>query len=227
MLYALTHYLKDKVPWLWEMIERCNSAVFSMQHRRGLKVIPSLLKKHTRGLSIVEVAESDAAALARFFAEQPDEAFNFFHPHEFDEMTLQKLIRLKSFLMFLVKDGERIVGYFFLRCFVGGKAFLGKMVDVNAQGQGIGKTMCRCAMDVASALGLRMFETISKDNLASLYSTQRVLKVRIVKEMPNGYLYIEDLRKKSDSVIINRGGYVVDCQCAVMIMPQEGLPYAA
>ena len=57
--------------------------------------------------------------------------------------------------------------------------------------------MCCCAMDLASALGLRMFETISKYNLASLYSTQNVLEVRIIKEMSNNYIYIEDVRKKT------------------------------
>lgn len=52
-------------------------------------------------------------------------------------------------------------------------------------------------MDLASAIGLKMFETISKDNLASLHSTQNVLEVRIIKEMSNNYIYIEDIRKKS------------------------------
>ena len=56
--------------------------------------------------------------------------------------------------------------------------------------------MCLCAMDIASTLGLRMFETISKDNLSSLYSTQNVLETRIVEEMPDNYLMIEDLRRK-------------------------------
>ena len=37
---------------------------------------------------------------------------------------------------------------------------------------------------------------ISKDNLASLYSTQKVLETKVIEEMANGYLYIEDIRKK-------------------------------
>ena len=75
---------------------------------------------------------------------------------------------------------------------------LGKMVDVNVQGKGIGTKMCLCAMEISKALGLRMFETISKDNIASLRSTEKVLNVRIVEEMENGYLYIEDLGIKSE-----------------------------
>jgi hypothetical protein len=72
------------------------------------------------------------------------------------------------------------------------------MVDVNSQGKGIGTKMCLCAMDIAQALGLRMFETISKENIASLRSTEKVLNIRIVEELENDYLYIEDLGKKSN-----------------------------
>ena len=99
-------------------------------------------------------------------------------------------------MAYIVKDGDYPVGYFFLRSFFFGKAYLGKIVDHDHQGKGIGKMMCLCAMDIASALGLRMFETISRDNLSSLYSTQNVLVTRIVKEMPDNYLMIEDLRRK-------------------------------
>ena len=146
-----------------------------------------------------EVQVADVPALARFFAAQPEDAFRFFRPHEFDEKTLRKLQRRKSFLMYCVRNEEgRIVGYFFLRCFFIGKAFLGKMVDENSQGKGIGTQMCLCAMDIAQALGLRMFETISKENIASLRSTEKVLNTRIVEEMENGYLYIEDLGRKTE-----------------------------
>lgn len=68
---------------------------------------------------------------------------------------------------------------------------------MSYQGQGIGQQMCLCAMDLASSIGMRMFETISPKNLASLYSSQKVLEVKIIEEMENGYLYIEDLRKRS------------------------------
>ena len=120
----------------------------------------------------------------------------YFKPHGFDSKSLQKLQKNKAFLGYIVKNGNTPVGYFFLRSFFFGKSYLGKMVDHDYQGKGIGKTMCLCAMDIASALGLRMFETISKDNLSSLFSTQNVLETRIVEEMPDNYLMIEDLRRK-------------------------------
>lgn len=164
--------------------------------RYGRKDISAILEQYP---GFAEVQAADVPALVRFFAAQPEEAFRFFRPHGFDGKTLRKLQRRKSFLMYCVRDGEgQIVGYFFLRCFFIGNAFLGKMVDVNSQGKGIGTQMCLCAMDIAQALGLRMFETISKENIASLRSTEKVLNTRIVEEMENGYLYIEDLGRKAE-----------------------------
>jgi hypothetical protein len=57
--------------------------------------------------------------------------------------------------------------------------------------------MCCCAMDIATTLGIRMFESINKNNLSSLGATQKVLETRVVKEMEGDVLYIEDLRKKT------------------------------
>ena len=194
MVYELTHFLQDKLPFLWELVEWGNSALF--QARYGRKDISAVLEQYP---GFAEVHVADVPALTRFFAAQPEDAFRFFRPHEFDAKTLRKLQRRKSFLMYCVRDEEkRIVGYFFLRSFFIGKAFLGKMVDVHSQGKGIGTQMCLCAMDIAQTLGLRLFETISKENIASLRSTEKVLDTRIVEEMENGYLYIEDLGKKTE-----------------------------
>lgn len=196
MLYELTHFIQAKIPWIWNIVEFANSELFAIQHRITLKELPALLGDYQNELAMTMAAETDAVALAEFFAEQPEDAFVFFKPHAFDEKTLRKLAKRK--------------------------ASLGKMVDINAQGQGIGKKMCLCAMVVASKLDLRMYETISKENIASLYSTQHVLDVKIVKEMGNGYLYKEDIKKKAD-----RWGYVIDIHVFIIVAPQEGLLYAA
>lgn len=139
----------------------------------------------------------DVLPLATFFAKQPAESFTYFQPHGFDEKSIKRLVKNKAYLIFLVCNGKDIVGYYFLRCFFIGKSFLGKMVDHEYQGKGIGKMMCLSAMDVATHLHLRMFETISKDNLSSLYSTQKVLDPKLIEEMDNNYIYIEDFPKGS------------------------------
>ncbi|MCQ2112381.1 MAG: GNAT family N-acetyltransferase [Bacteroidaceae bacterium] len=161
-----------------------------------MKSIDAVLNQYSGEYTIRQAKDGDVDGMVKFFAEQPEPSFEFFTPHAFDAKTIKKLIRRKSHLSFLILDGDKIIGYYFLRCFFIGKSFLGKMVDYRYRGRGVGKTMCMSAMDVAMALGLRMYETISKDNLASLYSTQKVLDVTIIEEMDNGYFYIEDRKKK-------------------------------
>ena len=161
-----------------------------------MKALPALLERVSSKYTIIEWSSIRTTELESFFAIQPKNYFEFFTPHGFDAKSLRKLQRNKAFLAYIVKDNDTIVGYFFLRSFFIGKAFFGKMVDNAHQGQGIAKMMCLCAMDIALTLRIRMFGTISKDNLASLYSTQNVLVTRVVKEMPDNYLMIEDLKRK-------------------------------
>ncbi len=198
MLYEITHFVQDKMPWVWNMVEWANAEVFALQHRKGLNEIPVLLEKYTDRFRVVVASEEDAKAMAKFFTEQPEEAFKFFHPHEFDEKSLQKLINRKSFLMFLVKDCEEIVGYFFLRCFANGKAFKGRMVDYRRRNQGIGKLMGNVLNEVVWALDVKLFTTISPENYSSLASVKAVNDIKILKTLENGYYYIECTPKKSD-----------------------------
>lgn len=196
MLYKLAHLLRDKFGFLWNIIEWINALFFALTHRAALKKIPEILRECSETFTLRLAEPADAAPLATFFAEQPEEAFKFFKPHEFDENTLSKIIRNKAFLTFLVLDGEKIVGYFFLRCFVNGKSFRGKIVDYRYRGKGIAKLQGLVATKVASALGVRVFGTISPENYASLASSKAVNETRILKTLDNGYYYIEYLPKE-------------------------------
>lgn len=198
MLYKLAHILRDRFGFIWNLVEWGNALVFALTHKAALKKIPAILQECS-GTYTLRVAElADATALATFFAEQPDDAFKFFKPHAFDEKTLSKIIRNRAFLTFLVLDGEKIVGYFFLRCFMNGKSFRGKIVDFRYRGKGIAKLQGLAATKVASALEMRVFGTISPENYASLASSKAVNEVRIVETLENGYYYIEYLPKKDE-----------------------------
>ena len=196
MLYKLAHILRDRFGFLWNIIEWCNAFVFALTHGAALKKIPGILEECSGQYTLRLAALADAAPLATFFADQPEEAFKFFKPHAFDEKTLSKIIRNKAFLTFLVLDGEKIVGYFFLRCFVNGKSFRGKIVDYRYRGKGIAKLEGLAMTKVAVATGIRMFGTISPDNYASLASSKAVNEVKIVETLDNGYYYIEYLPKR-------------------------------
>ncbi len=196
MLYKLAHILRDRFGFLWNIIEWCNAFVFALTHGSALRKIPGILEECSGQFTLRVAAPADAAPLAAFFAEQPEEAFKFFKPHAFDEKTLSKNIRNKAFLTFLVLDGEKIVGYFFLRCFVNGKSFRGRIVDYRWRNKGIAKQMGLTMNKIIAILKVRLFGSISPDNYASLQSTKAVNDIRIIKTLDNGYYYIEYLPKK-------------------------------
>ena len=198
MLYKLAHILRDRFGFLWNIIEWGNAFVFALTHGNAFRKIPGILEECSGQFTLRVAAPADAAPLAAFFAEQPEEAFKFFKPHAFDEKTLSKIIRNRAFLTFLVLDGEKIVGYFFLRCFVNGKSFRGRIVDYRWRNKGIAKQMGLTMNKIIAVLNVRLFGSISPDNYASLQSTKAVNDIRIIKILDNGYYYIEYLPKKDE-----------------------------
>ena len=104
MLYKLAHILRDRFGFIWNLVEWGNALVFALIHKSTLNKIPAILKECS-GQYTLRMAEcADAAPLAEFFSEQPEESFEFFKPHAFNEKTLAKIIRNKAFLTFLVLD---------------------------------------------------------------------------------------------------------------------------
>lgn len=146
--------------------------------------------------TIVPIRSCKAEDLAAFFANQPEEAFEFFRPHDFDVKAIKKLQGYKAFLAYAVLDGDKIAGYFFGRSFFWGKTFIGRMVDVSYRGKGIAKMMNRVTMQIAGIIGLRVFQTISPENVASLKCAEAENELSIIKTMPNGDIFVENHPKK-------------------------------
>jgi hypothetical protein len=67
------------------------------------------------------------------------------------------------------------------------------MVDIGYRGKGLGTAMNKILNEVGFGIGLRLFETVSKDNVASYRSALSASKVKVVKEMENNELYLEIL----------------------------------
>lgn len=189
-LYNIAHTLQRRTPWLWTAIEGVNSLLFALRAGRYLK---HLDKGCTCNVRIV--SEADAPALAHFFAQQPQECFRWFRPHAFDVETLRRLLRRKSFIAFVREEQGQIIGYGFLRCFFHGRCYLGKMVDYRHYGKNIALGLCATGMYITSDMGMRMFETVNKDNPASLRASQKACRVKVVKELDGGDLLIEDFLK--------------------------------
>lgn len=191
MLYLIAHFLRDKLRWLWNFVECVNSWLFSFRYGKKLRSFSFSVKPE--GYGIVPIKEVPTEKLVDFFANQPEEAYTFFHPHKFDAKSIKRLQRNKSFLAYVLMCKEDIAGYCFNRCFFHGQGFRGRMVDINYRGKGLGTAMNKILNDVGFGIGLQLFETVSKDNVASYRSALSASNVKVVKEMPDNELYLEIL----------------------------------
>ena len=197
MLYAIAHFLRDKMPWLWDFVDIVNSVLFKFRFGSKLRAVEAeVLKRYEAesGLRIVPMSEVKTDDLIAFFAAQPEEAFTFFKPHGFDAKALRKLQRNKSFLAYILLDGSQIAGYAFIRSFFMGKGFRGRMVGISHRGRGLGTLMNRMMNDVGFGIGLRLFETVSKRNVASYRSAMSASNVKVLEEMEDDDLYLEILK---------------------------------
>ena len=191
MLYEIAHIIKDRFRFLWEFVESSNGCLFAIRYGNKLKGLNYIMSSLSSDYCIRQTNEGDIKSLVKFFEEQPEDAFKFFHPHEFDEKSIRKIIKNKAFQTFVVLEADKLQGYFFLRSYFNGKCFRGRMADYRTRGKGIGKLMAKAIEKIAVYEGLKMYASISLDNLASLNSAKAVSNVKILKVLDNGYYYIE------------------------------------
>lgn len=180
---------------MWDVIEWGNSAIFSIVNCKKLAVLNDVIKSVSNEYIFRLATIEDTDMLLQFFKEQPESSFCFFKPHGFDENSIKKIIKNKAFLTFVVTKDNTIVGYFFLRCFINGKCFRGKIVHKEWQGRGIAKLMGVAMTRVSLFLKMRMFGSISPDNFASFASAKASNNIKVHKILENGYYYIEFLPK--------------------------------
>lgn len=193
MLYRIAHFLRDKCRWLWDGIEWMNSILFSLRYGRKIKKVS--ISCIPDGYNLLKMRDVPTEKIVAFFEHQPEEAFRFFNPHKFDSKSIKRLQKNKSYLAYLLldKENEKIAGYCFNRCFFHGVGYRGRMVDIDYRRKGLGTAMNKILNDVGFGIGLRLFETVSKDNVASFRSALSASNVKVVKEMEGNELYLEIL----------------------------------
>lgn len=190
-------YIRKHIPIIWRIIELCNRLFVKLIY--GNKIDSSVkeaLDKYSTEYKIKEIKISDAKALELFFKLQPNGFDEFFKPHGFDEESIKETIKNEYIRMFTVNKENKIIGYFFIRFFANGKAFRGKIVDINYRGKGIAKMMGSCVTEIVFKVGFRLMATVSKKNVASINSSRASNKICIIKELENDYIYVEYLPKE-------------------------------
>ena len=215
MLYVLAHIIRDKLPWVWDVVDAVNSKLFDVSYGKRLR--PFRFTTVPEGYLSMPIRDIATDRLVMFFAHQPVEAYRFFKPHGFDAESIKKLQKNRAFLAYVLIDESngKIAGYCFNRAFFFGKGFRGRMVDIDYRGRGLGTAMNRILNEVGFGIGLRLFETVSKDNVASYRSAVSASGFRVVKELPHNELYLEilnDMKLKDDEGMTSamRWGGVID-----------------
>ena len=185
-LYSIAHILRDRFGWLWNIIDTVNSLLFSMKYGKRLNNINIKCNKMLpEEYELVLLRDVPINEMVSFFEHQPEEAYTYFRPHKFDAKSIKFLQGNKAFLAYVLRDktNGRIAGYCFNRSFFHGKGFRGRMVDIDYRGKGLGTAMNKILNEVGFGIGLRLFETVSKDNVASYRSALSASDVKVVKEL--------------------------------------------
>ena len=67
-------------------------------------------------------------------------------------------------------------------------------MSIDYRGKGLGTMMNRLLNEVGFGIGLRLFETVNKENVASYRSALSASRVRVIQELPHNDLYLEILK---------------------------------
>lgn len=191
MLYKIAHILRDRLSWLWNIFEWVNGLIFYIRYGKRLRAFS--FTTVPEGYELIPIQIVLTSDLVAFFERQPAVAYTYFRPHGFDAISIKRLQMNKAFLGYVLQDKKNhdIAGYCFNRCFFHGQGFRGRMVDINFRGKGLGTAMNKILNEIGFGIGLRLFETVSKDNVASYRSAVSASNVKVVKELPDNELYLE------------------------------------
>ncbi len=192
-MIKLLVYIKHHLTFIWRIVELINSILVRIlwSHKfRKIPIICGVLSVGTKyNYRILELG--DIESLHYLLNNQNKDYLNYFSPHKTDLKTLKKIVKNYNYLTFGCFDGDKLVGYFFLRLFFTRRAFIGRLVDENYQGKGIAKQMSKLLYAVADEIDFPIYSTISKKNIGSLKSHQSVRKYTVVKELKDNYLLIK------------------------------------
>jgi hypothetical protein len=193
MITRILLYIKHNLKFVWKVVEWVNGAIFKILFgKRFKKVSGKVISEHTfNGLEFRVLGFEEMKALHSFIQSQPEEDMKYFRPHEFDLRSLQGVSKNPAFIMMGAFDGASLAGYFSLRCFINKKCFVGRLVDRNHQGRGIGKVMNNIMYNIAWETGFRCLSTISRKNRAVMAAHSKNNTMVVLKELDYDYMLVE------------------------------------
>jgi hypothetical protein len=191
-------FIKHHFTFLWRIIEFANGYLFSLFYKSRMgTVLQSVFKEvNEPPFSYRCLNLSDAESLEYLINSQKSSDLEYFKPHGFDIHSIRKQFNNPSFLMMGAFDGSKMAGYFFLRFFANRKCFVGRLIDENYRGKGMGPVMNRIMYETSWRMGFRCLSTISRNNTAVIRAHAKNPGMVVLKDLPNDYLLVEFIRQE-------------------------------
>ena len=193
MIARVLLFIKHQLPWLWAVVDSINARLFKMLYSQRIRAESKKAfdEFHLDGFGFAPLQSKDLAQLESLLNRQGEDRLRYFQPHGFDRISLERMFKNPSFLMFGAFRDQTLVGYFFLRCFWNRKCFVGRLIDQPYEGQGIGRVMNQIMYHIAWRSGFRCMTTISKENHQVIRSHRNNPHARLIGELSNGYVWVE------------------------------------
>lgn len=192
--YNVAHWLRDKMPFLWVLVEKTNSVLFRMRYGARLERVEQEAFKMAAPYKMIPIARIPTKELVAFFHQQPEDLYRWFTPHGFEDRDISHLQKNASFRAYLLKLDDEIVAYFFLRCYFNGECYFGRLVDNHHAGQGIGTLINKVSFYMSESLHMDSYQTISSDNIASIKSSSRAYRLQPIRTIANGYILYKNCK---------------------------------
>lgn len=193
MLVRLLIYIKHHFKFIWQAIEWLNAVLFKLfnGHRFNQGLISVINQYSLPGFTFRQLKETDLTELHNLISSQAPARLAYFKPHGFDLISLRQAFRNQAFIMMGAFEGQKLVGYFFLRCFCNRKCFVGRLIDEPYEGRGIGRVMNSIMYNTGWKAGFRVLSTISRNNKWVMKSHANNSTMVILKELDNDFLFVE------------------------------------
>jgi len=192
-------FIKHRFPTLWRIMEWCNGIIFWLFYCSRLeKVLPSVLLEFANPPYLYKRLDlSDSDALFKLMNTQNSSDLKYFNPHGIDLKSIKNQFRNHAFLMMGVFDEEILVGYFFLRFFINKQCFVGRLIDKDFRGRGIGPVMNKIMYEISWRIEFQCLSTISKNNIAVMKAHSKNPSMVVLKELQDDYLLVQFVPRNS------------------------------
>jgi hypothetical protein len=193
MLVKLLLYIKHNLQFLWQIIDNFNGLLFQMLFGKKIRTeINNATQNFTLDIfNFKTLVSNDLPALASLLSKQKEGRLAYFKPHGYDIKALHRAFKNPAFIMMGAFEGQKLVGYFFLRCFCNKKCFVGRLIDEPYEGRGIGRVMNDIMYNAGWDAGFRVLSTISKNNKWVMRSHASNKTMVVLKELDNDFLFVE------------------------------------